>query len=436
LPSFYDFNPTPKQATFMSNPSKFKLFGGSMGSGKSTVLCACAIQMSLLFPKNRGYLCRHEYTSFKKTTYVELKDMLPTDLILKENKTEGEIILKNGSIIIMGGLENPDKLKSLNLGWFGIDEATETTQDIFYMLMTRLRLGHIPSNRLFGWLATNPEPGWIKDEFVDPWINKTPKKDFTFIQALPTDNPHLPEGYIESLRETLKPLQVAKYLEGSWDVFDAQIFPPDFIHSSPVMPTSFQAIFMAVDPAITEGEDEKLDESAICVVGIDDNDKIHEIETRHGRWSFQTTINNCKELYDYYKPDMFGVEKVAYQAALIQKLNDENLPAISLKADRDKTRRAYSVQHMFENGRVFINNKKLIKQMLEFPEASKHGGHDDLVDAMVYCLIMIKDTSSRAVTKVEDKLANLNNIERDFWLDHRKRFEENKNRGIIDYIYE
>jgi predicted phage terminase large subunit-like protein len=406
-------------------------------SGKSVVLCACAIQLSLLYPRNRGYLCRHEYTSFKKTTYEELKELLyGTNLIAKENKTEGELLFKNGSTIIMGGLENPDKLKSLNLGWFGIDEATETTLNIFQMLATRLRHKAVPNNRYFGLLATNPEPGWVKDEFVDPFMLKKQKHNYSFIQALPTDNPHLPEGYIDELRTMLKPLQVTKYLEGSWDVFEAQIFPHDFIMKSDPLPKDYQAIFMAVDPAITETDDEHLDETAICVMGIDNNDIIHEIETRHGRWSFQTTINNCKELYTFYQPNMFGVEKVAYQAALIQKLNDEQIPALPLTADRDKTRRAYSIQYMFENGRVRINNNKLIKQMLEFPEAARHGGHEDLVDAMVYNLIMIKNTSSHAKTPKIDKLKNLKNYERDIHIEHRERLNKNKTKTMVDFIYD
>jgi phage terminase large subunit-like protein len=133
---------------------------------------------------------------------------------------------------------------------------------------------------------------------------------------------------------------------------------------------------------------------------------------------------------------MFGVEKVAYQAALIQKLNEENMPALPLKADKDKTRRAYSIQYMFENGRVRINNDKLIKQMLEFPEASKHGGHEDLVDAMVYNLIMIKNTSSNAKITEIDRLQGLKNYEKDIHLEHRKRLGKDKKRSILDFIYE
>jgi len=434
MPLFTDFVPTPKQAEFLKNPALYKLFGGSMGSGKSTVLCAEAIRLSLTYPRNRGYICRYEYKSFKSTTLVELMDMLPGNIIKSHNKTDGEILLTNGSLIMMGGLENAEKLKSLNLGWFAIDEATQTTREVFHMLLTRLRLSHIPPNRLFALLATNPEPGWIKDDFVDPQVNGHPLENHAFIQALPEDNPYLPPTYISNLRKQLKPLQVAKYLEGSWDVFESQIFIPDYIKRTMGTP-KFETFVIAIDPAITENDDIRTDETAICVVGIEENGNIHEVETRHGKWSFETILNNCIEVYNYYKPDFIGVEKVAFQAALQQELNNRNVPAIPLKADGDKTRRAYSIQHMFENGKVFINNEQLTKQMLEFPVAARHGGHEDLVDALVYCLIMIKKFSMDSYSeKPIDKYSKLKPEEKAFWLRHEQELKNKETNPIYDIM--
>lgn len=423
---YYNFVPTPKQAEFLKDPAKYKLFGGSMGGGKSIVLCAGVIHMSITIPRNRIFFGRHEYKSFKQSTMVDFMDMLPSDLIKSYNKTDGEIELVNGSLILLGGLENQEKIKSLNLGGFAIDEMTQTTEAIFNMLGTRLRLNTVPDELRFGWGASNPEPGWVKDRFVDPHLAGKPRRNHSFIQALPYDNSHLPKDYIEGLKDDLPPLWISKYIEGSWEVFDNQIINSSFIKKSDPIPTDLEEVFIAVDPAITETDDEKLDETAIVVMGVTKDNVIHEIESRHGRWSIQTTIQNCKELYEYYKPNFFGVEKVAYQDALRQLLQGMNIPCMPLKVDGDKVRRTFAISHIFEEGRVRLNNDVLIKQVLEFPTASKHGGHEDLHDAMVHCLTMYKKYSSPIIKKVEDPRDKLQPIDQMFWSNHDDKYKNSQ----------
>lgn len=403
--------------------------------GKTLTLCAGVIHKAITIPNNRILFARHEYKSFKQSTMVDFDMLLPPEFIKKRNETAGEIEFINGSIIILSGLENQEKIKTLNLGGFAIDEITQTKRDIFNMLTTRLRLGHLKEEDYFGWGASNPEPGWVKDMFVDPTINGTIDKDFAFIQALPQDNPHLPKTYISNLRKTLPPLWITKYLEGSWDVFDNQIFKPDYIIKSKPLPTKFEEIFIAVDPAITEREDEKVDETAIAVMGVDENNIIHEIETRHGRWSVQTTIQNCIEVNKIYKPSFFGVEVIAYQEALRQLLVEAGVDAIPIKRDGDKIRRAYAVSTLFEQNRVRLNTDALIKQTLEFPEASKHGGHDDLIDAVILCLTMYKKFSTEIKPRIKKTTDELTIMEKNFWDTYRKEINNQGESDIITYLY-
>lgn len=429
--NFYEFNPTEKQKQFLQNPAKYKLFGGSMGSGKTIVLCAEVIRLALMFPKNRILFARHEYKSFKQSTLIELEDMLPTELIKKKNMADGEIVLTNGSTILLSGLENKDKIKSYNLGAFAIDEMTETSEDIFNMLMSRLRLNTVPNDRRFGMGASNPEPGWVKDRFVDPYFEKKERKNHAFIPALPQDNPYLPEDYIDGLKENYPPLWITKYLEGSWDVFDSQIFKPDFIIKSDPLPIDFDEIFVAVDPAITEKDDEKIDESAIVVMGASRDGLIHEIECRHGRWGIHDLVLHCKDVYFKYRPSFFGVEKVGFQDALRQLLVPAGVNAMPIKVDSDKVRRAYAVSYLFEQGRVRINNQVLVKQLLEFPEASKHGGHEDILDAMVHALTLYIKYSTPTAEKKEDKYKDLKPHEIEFWEEYYDR-DKPKKLNIMD----
>jgi len=220
------YQATDRQAVFHGASEMFKLYGGAMGGGKSFALCAEAIGLSCDYPGNRGYFCRHELKSFKRTTLLTLEDMLDrAGLIVQHHQTDNFFLLKGGSTIWYGGLGDDktaiDKLKSMELGWFAIDEASETTEDYFRMLLSRLRL-NLPGIRYFGLLASNPDPGWLKYRFID---QKRP--DHIFVPALPRDNPHLAPGYVQRLIENFPPEWQARFIEGDWGAFEGtnNVFP-------------------------------------------------------------------------------------------------------------------------------------------------------------------------------------------------------------------
>lgn len=402
--------PTEKQRQFHSAPQRYKLYGGAMGGGKSVALCAEVIMLAIEYPKNVIYLARKRKKDLKRTTMLTFFEMLPSKLLKSYNKQDGLVRLVNGSEIILGDLQSTDKLKSLNLGAYAIDEASETTEDFFMMLNSRLRL-HLPGIRRFGLLASNPEPCWLKDRFVIPQLEGRPLPNHIFIQSLTKENPHLPQDYVDSVYSDFPPVWRAKYLEGSWDVFDAQIFESKWLLPSEGN-VEYAAKFMAVDPAISE--DDSADETAIVTLGIDYDNIIHEVETLHGRWSFNAILENVISAYTRHKPSLVGVEYVAFQKALGDALRDKCLPIVALKADTDKIRRAIAVSNLFEQGRVRINTQALVRQLLEFP----NGSHDDLVDALVYCLHLIRSTSDKHYQKKEDKYAGLDARSKQFWMEH------------------
>jgi len=222
-----------KQADFHAAPEMYKLYGGAMGGGKTWALCAEAIALSCDYPGNRGYLCRHTLKAFKKTTFLVLDKMLQdSGLIVKHHQTDNVYTLPGGSTIYYGGLGDDvsaiEKLKSMELGWFAIDEASETTESFFLMLASRLRL-QLPGIQYFGLLGSNPAPGWLKHRFID---QKRP--NHIFIPALPRDNPDLPLDYIRRLEEVFPPEWQQRFIQGDWTAFEGMnnIFPYQAIQAA------------------------------------------------------------------------------------------------------------------------------------------------------------------------------------------------------------
>lgn len=213
------YTPTSKQAEFHSCPSMYRLIGGAMGGGKSRAGCAEGIQLSLDIPGNRGVIVRKNLTVLKRTTMVTFFQVCPPELIKKYNRTDLIVTLVNGSeisFIEADKTKDPlfDKIKSLEIGWFFIDEANEVHEDAFKILCTRLRWS--PANgSYFGNISSNPEDCWVKQRFVD-----TKNSNYAYIQSLPSDNPHLPKDYVDRMKEVLDDVQIQKYVYANWNVSD------------------------------------------------------------------------------------------------------------------------------------------------------------------------------------------------------------------------
>lgn len=261
-----------------------------MGGGKSAWMVNEAIQLSLDFPGNRGYLCRYENVTFKKTTLLTLQKFLPSRLILKHNKSEQFYELRNGdpkrgirgSVIYYGGLKGSegdgiDRIKSMELGWFGIDEATELPSDNFFLiLLSRLRY-RLPDGKtpMFkGLLASNPEPGWVKDRFIN-----SDKDNHRFVSALPRENPYNPDDYEGMMRKNFPSDWVDKYLDGNWNVNleGKYIF-------------QYQWIRAAVDREVGAGEP--------CELGIDVAREGSDETAVACRWGYKVRI-----VYASHEPD-------------------------------------------------------------------------------------------------------------------------------------
>jgi len=234
--------PSPKQAQAHRAKEQNILYGGAVGGGKTVWLCAEAIQLSLDYPGNRGYLCRNKLTDFRISTLYELKkyetvsviiDNAIYPLVLQHHQTENYFKIFTGydfkshhdlpySYIYYGGLGDDQsglsRVKNMTLGWFGIDQVEETTFTHWNWLLSRLRL-QLPNIRYKAILSANPAPGWVKHLFLEQKLD-----DHIYIPALPKDNPHLPENYESNLRKWFPADMVKALLDGNWDAIEGGNF--------------------------------------------------------------------------------------------------------------------------------------------------------------------------------------------------------------------
>jgi hypothetical protein len=91
-------------------------------------------------------------------------------------------------------MEEPERLRSLNLAWFAIDELTYCKEASFVRLLGRLR--HPKAKFLTGFAACSPN-GF--DFVYDRFIGEKKTSDYAAIRASPKENFHLASGYYEEL---------------------------------------------------------------------------------------------------------------------------------------------------------------------------------------------------------------------------------------------
>jgi len=131
-------------------------------------------------------------------------------------------------------------------------------------------------------------------------------------------------------------------------------------------------------------------------------------DVRKSRWSMSETSSQLFQVFDAYKQSKTVVESVAYQQALMEEINHtqekyrQYINPYPIEPDRDKARRAYAVQSLFQEGRVYFDfedkgTQQLMDELLLFSGMDNSGYHDDLVDAMVYALSELKQWSGRPV---------------------------------------
>lgn len=196
------------QGDFVDSPAGEVLFSGAFGAGKTVALLAKGLRLSEDFPNNFGLICRKTRASMTHTTLKTFwEKVCPVELVADYNKTEGLVKFKNGSGIIFGGLDDPLKLGSLELGWCGIDEAIETVEDDWRMLEGRLRLPNVP-HQIFA--ATNPGPPshYIHRIFFE-------QKRGEVYQAGTLENPELPDDYKERVK-VFDGVYYQRYVLGQW----------------------------------------------------------------------------------------------------------------------------------------------------------------------------------------------------------------------------
>jgi hypothetical protein len=227
--------------------TKFLLYGGAMGGGKSYWLRWASVRLlmkiySVFGIKHaEGFLGCEDYPSLKDRQISKMSREFPAWLgrMYTDHKDFGRCFILNsrygGGVLKLRNLDDPSKYMSTEFAFAAVDELTKDTLTMFNDLRNRLRWPGLHDLDCKFIAGTNPGGvghGWVKAYFIDkiyppefypPHNSYDYRTSFGFIKSLADDNPHLDTSYWNTLN-TL-PLNLRKaYRYGDWNTFVGQAF--------------------------------------------------------------------------------------------------------------------------------------------------------------------------------------------------------------------
>lgn len=396
----------PHQLAFMGAEEKFVGLFGGVGNGKTFVGCMKAIEASTAYPNNHFLVGRKTYPELRDSTREVfmglLRELYPPEAY-KFRSQDNTVTFWNGSVVSFRHLDAPEAILSMNLGGFYIDQAEEVDEDAFLTLSSRLRRAGVEKRQ--GYVTGNPAGhNWVYKLFglsKSPVEGREPGEGgwcqcvyglYRMITANTAMNSgNLPSSYVRDLRQQYSNEWYDRYVRGSWDAFEGQIFDINKIEgydfgNRPEM----LMVVTAVDPAISQ--EKEACNTAFVTLGVGVDGFVYDLETIAGKWTFLEQVRVMNRIMERWNPDHIGVEDVAYQRALFESFSSKwgTDRVHAMKADRDKFRRAKRVTPIVDMGCFRTNNNDLLAELTAFRPSQKGKERKDRVDALVHALTLVQ----------------------------------------------
>lgn len=369
----YKLNPI--QSAFICDfTNKYCLNAGGFGSGKSLALYIKLVLFVKCFPGNRVLMGRKTLSDIDRAVLPELFELIPSSWYEHRVK-DGLINFSNGSQIILFGLDAmqsggvadikkaQQKLKSLNLGAYFIDQLEEVEYEVFEVLNSRLRRNDVPIRQ--GNMDCNPANFWAYDMFV-----ANPKPSHKLYQSSMYDNAaNLPEDYLKD-QESRGEDYVRRFVKGEWTtdvLLKGAVFAKEHIkllelmRKEPLRTEEGCEIYeepreieyrMGVDPS--EGI---VDPSSVTVISVEGR----KVAKFNGKITITGLSDKVKFLYYKYRRPLIIPEANAAGAALIREIRDLRVyKRKQLDYKEDKTTEKLGFKTSWDSKQQLINHFQML----------------------------------------------------------------------------
>jgi predicted phage terminase large subunit-like protein len=357
--------------------ARFRLFVGGVGSGKTR---AGIVETFRQPAGSTGMIVAPTYTMLRDATLRTFLDLTRAANILQSFKEQLMVArLKGERTILFRSGDDPDRLRGPNLGWFMLDEAAMLDEEVWRVMIGRLR--EKPSR---GWAVTTPRgKNWLYRLFHSG-------ENYEIIKSSSKDNPFLPEGFVDSLEQSYTAEWRAQEIEGDFldplgALFRREWFP--VVESAPPNLQWVRYWDLAASVRTTA------DFTASVAIAMDDDGTLYLKEGIHLRaeWPdvqkimIRTMLEEPRTLH-YIEEALHGL------AAIQELMRIKEIAHISIggiRVEKDKIQRAMAWASRAEQGKVRIVAGEWMTEFLDEIAMFPKGRHDDYVDAVSGAMPML-----------------------------------------------
>lgn len=221
-----------------------------MGSAKSRAGVMEIIDHALSVRNGRTVIMAQTLKQLSKAIMPIFDEYLPRKFVTKwtDTKADIEIDLTNGHEIIGMASDDEEKLRSMDITAFLLEEASGIKPEIFQECIRRSRnvAGMINGKpHYLGIIISNPAQGFIREllftaskihgsksieKTVETYKDrvKNPNPDLEAFLSSSRDNTYLPKGFIDKVINSLTPQQVRLYVDCIIEYAEGAVYP-DFL---------------------------------------------------------------------------------------------------------------------------------------------------------------------------------------------------------------
>ncbi|MEM6504799.1 MAG: phage terminase large subunit [Planctomycetota bacterium] len=324
-PNTTTFHALPKQLAFINSEHRETMLCGGLGSGKSLALCL-RLAMRASVKGARELLIRKTNAAIGRSIlHTLLRGDGQTPPVLPAGaydhaKTEQTIRIKGGGEIVYSGVDDPQRLGSVNATGAAVEEAVELAEQDYRMVRGRVRV-ELPGLKPSIYLATNPggPTHHLAKRFGLDEQSK-PEPGCIALTVATDENPHLPTEYVQDIGR-LAGADRGRFFEGRWVKAEGLVYP-GFDTNTMVQHRDEQWAQVVV------GQDAGFnDPDALLVVCRDHAGRVHVADEFCGSGLLtDQVVEEAHKLRERYGASIFAVDPSA--ARLRAELEQAELPVV------------------------------------------------------------------------------------------------------------
>ena len=373
----------PAQQAFLRSDVLFRAFCGGIGSGKTwagaydLIRRAKAERLYLILAPTYSMLSDATFRSFLSLA-EELGIVNPGEV---KRSAPPSIRLRTGAEVLFRSADEPDRLRGPNLSGVWMDEASLMTVDAFTIAIGRLREAGEQ-----GWLSATFTPKgrlhWTCETFA------TGRPNTAIYHARTGDNPFLPAGFQDTVRQQYTSTLAAQELEGEFIDAGGALFRRHWFGIVDRVPPLIGRV-RAWDLAATPKDEHKANDpdwTAGVLMGKARDRTLYVLDVQRMRGTpqqVQQLVHYTAEqdgrdvaIYMEQEPGSAGVTVISHYLRLLCGFSFHGQRSTGSKADRAQPFAAQA-----EGGAVKLLRGRWNKDFLDEAEMFPFGTKDDQIDA-------------------------------------------------------